>query len=534
MRIRLRVLGAGTLAWGVVWLGGAGEAWGDTYTAPGCTPWTVPPGVWNLTINATGAEGSNVPSGGSGGAGANLAETTPVTHGQTLYICVDIGGGAGGSGSSAGGSGGGASGVSAGPGLSSPLLIAAGGGGGGGAGLDAGNGGAAGSDAIGSLGGKAGGATAGGASGGNGGVTGTADQGGAGGNSSGSGSGGGGGGGGYYGGGGGGGGMLGGGGGGGGSNFCSVSGCTPTTGSGAPQVTLTYTVASPPTVTITTPANGATYPHNKAVDSNFTCSEGANGSGIASCTDQNGHPSGSAIDTSTTGSHTFTVTATSSDGLASTSTVTYNVAAPPGIWLPLPANGATFTQNQAVNSYFLCADGKGGPGLRSCVDENGHAAGAAIDTSTLGTHTFTVTATSADGQITSTTSSYTIIPEPTVSDVKSRRGIVTFNIALPAAGTVDAMVTTSFRSFALAADARSARFRRATFAADSPAPGTIVYGRADIHSQARTVAVAVAQSQAGKLLLRDHRRATVELFVDYTGTNGLPQTVAAVPLTITR
>jgi hypothetical protein len=125
---------------------------------------------------------------------------------------------------------------------------------------------------------------------------------------------------------------------------------------------------------------------------------------------------------------------------------------------------------------------------------------------------------------------------PTVSNVKSRHGIVTFNIDLPAAGTVDAMVSTNFRSYALAADARSASFGHAGLAADAlaPAVGTIVYGRADIHAPAGTVAVTVKQSQAGKLLLRDHRRATVQLFVDYTGTGGLPQTVATVTLTVRR
>ena len=222
-------------------------------------------------------------------------------------------------------------------------------------------------------------------------------------------------------------------------------------------------------------------------------------------------------------------------------TLTYTVAsaptpAPPGIWLPLPANGATFTLDQAVNSYFLCADGKGGPGLTSCVDQNGRTAGAPIDTSTLGTHTFTVTATSADGQTTSTTSTYIVIPLPTVSNVKKRHGIVTFDISLPAGGAVDAMATTSFRSFALAPGTRSARLRRFGLAADTltPALGTIVYGRADITAKAGMVPVIVKQSQAGKLLLRDHRRATIQLVVDYTGTNGVPQTVATIALTITR
>ncbi|HUE28854.1 MAG TPA: hypothetical protein VMP89_18920, partial [Solirubrobacteraceae bacterium] len=333
----------------------------------------------------------------------------------------------------------------------------------------------------------------------------------------------------------------GGGGGGGGADYCDtskVTACATPGTSTAASLTLTYTVASAPTTSITTPANGATYQLNHPVDSSFSCTEGANGSGVSSCADQNGHGSGAAIDTSSTGTHSFSVTATSGDGLTSTSTVTYKVAAPPVIWLPLPANGATFTINQAVDSYFLCADGNGGPGLNSCVDQNGRQRGAAIDTSTLGTHTFTVTATSADGTTASTTSTYTVIPLPTVSNVKQRHGVITFNVSLAAPGTIDAMASASFRSFALAADI--AHRARAASASSSVSPlqpprGSYVYARADVGaSHAGTVPVTVTQSQVGKLLLRDHRGTTVQLLVDYTGTSGLPQTVATVVLRVTR
>ena len=79
---------------------------------------------------------------------------------------------------------------------------------------------------------------------------------------------------------------------------------------------------------IATPVGGATYWLGQAVASSFTCSDGAGGPGIASCLDQSGRASGAAIDTSTTGSHTFTVTATSTDGRTGTATETYTVAAP--------------------------------------------------------------------------------------------------------------------------------------------------------------------------------------------------------------
>jgi hypothetical protein len=60
-----------------------------------------------------------------------------------------------------------------------------------------------------------------------------------------------------------------------------------------------------------------------------------------------------------------------------------------------PRSGATYTQGEAVGSSFSCSEGAGGPGIASCLDQNGHESGAAIDTSTAGT--MTVTAASSDG-----------------------------------------------------------------------------------------------------------------------------------------
>jgi hypothetical protein len=303
-----------------------------------------------------------------------------------------------------------------------------------------------------------------------------------------------------------------------------VSGCSSQTTTSATHVVLTYTVASSPSVSIQRPANGAVYPLNDVVSSSVSCSEGANGSGISSCADQNGRGSGGAIDTSTTGTHTFTVTATSSDGLASSSSVTYTVAAPPIIWAPRPANGGYYTLGQVANSGYLCADGAGGPGVASCLDQNGRSSGAAIDTSTLGQHTFTVTATSTDGQATSTSATYTVVPPPTVSRVKpGRRGVVALNVTVTAPGVVNVLETASFKSFALAADGLQ------------PPRGSFVFGRGAVAAaHPATLRVTVKLTQAGTLLLRDHRRATINLAVVYTASGGSPQTVATRALRVTR
>src|SRR5207302_1478795 len=163
---------------------------------------------------------------------------------------------------------------------------------------------------------------------------------------------------------------------------------------------------------------------------------GANGPGISSCTDQNGHGSGAMIDTSTPGTHTFTVTAQSGDGLSSSSSATYTVAAPPRVWLPLPSNGATYTVGQVVHSFF------------ACVDQNGQPSGAAVDTSTAGSHTFAVTATSQDGLTSMANVTYQVVPAPTVSNVRAHRGgLVTLQVTVYGPGALDAMSTASFRSF---------------------------------------------------------------------------------------
>ncbi len=312
----------------------------------------VPGGVTSIHVVAIGGKGGAATE-ATGGVGAKVVGDVSVTPGQTLYIEVgglgkDVGaGGAGGfnGGAAGAGGGGGASDVRTSPredGLSPDhrLIVAAGGGGGGGSGpTGAGaNGGAAGESGATSEGGNAGGGAGTELAGGPGGLgcgsTGSEGErgSGGGGGSSETGGPGGGGGGGYFGGGGGGGSCTAGsGGGGGGFSFVPLGGSLElASASAAPEILLTYTLV-PPTISIVSPANGATYTQGQVVNASFSCTP-PEGTTVEFCVGSVAN--GTAIDTSTLGSHTFEVEGEDKDGAEAEKSVSYTVVAPP------PAGGS--------------------------------------------------------------------------------------------------------------------------------------------------------------------------------------------------
>jgi hypothetical protein len=71
-----------------------------------------------------------------------------------------------------------------------------------------------------------------------------------------------------------------------------------------------------------------------------------------------------------------------------------------------PKEGDSFKLDQVVNASYKCADKASGSGLASCVGTVPN--GDPIDTSTLGDHTFTVTATDKAGNVTTTVNHYNV------------------------------------------------------------------------------------------------------------------------------
>ena len=231
------------------------------------------------------------------------------------------------------------------------------------------------------------------------------------------------------------------------------------------------------------------------------------------------------LDTSALGTHTYSVTATSGDGQTGTAMIRYTVAgpptaliaAPPTASITTPADGAVYTSEQAVVASYACADGANGPGITSCAGTVAN--GATIDTSRSGLHTFSVIATSGDGQVINKTISYGVLPSDNTFAVAririSAEGTIGFSVKLPGPGTIDTLATVWKDNFAHAAVILN------------PAPRRLVFARKHTSApRAGILKVTVRPNSRGRRLIRQHRyRVTLRLWVTYQPTAGSARSI---------
>lgn len=183
----------------------------------------------------------------------------------------------------------------------------------------------------------------------------------------------------------------------------------------ATETTVKYKVTSGPTVTVLSPTEGATYKKGQKVLADYFCEEGEGGPGLSSCTGT--VADGTAIETASTGEHTFQVTAQSKDGKSAKRTIKYHVVAPPTVLIETPAEGAVYSRGAIERAAYSCTEGEGGTGLRPGAEGCKGTVEVGRDIETLGAreHVFRVVARSKDGEVTEKTVRYDVDAPPVVS-----------------------------------------------------------------------------------------------------------------------
>jgi hypothetical protein len=260
-----------------------------------------------------------------------------------------------------------------------------------------------------------------------------------------------------------------------------------------------------------------------------TCSGVATTVGEVSIAGDGSVPRSSATPALSAGTYSLQV-AYAGDGSypsASSACESFTVLGPPSAQITAPADGATFDLEQTVQTSFSCVDAIHAPGLASCADSNGaNGTTGALDTSTAGTFTYSVKATSKDGQSATASIRYTVRPSNRfrVGGLHTHHdGRVTFKLTVPGPGAIDLLETAWLDNFAHAATLK-------------PAAGRFVFARKRVTAGGPgTITITVAPNARGKQLVARHRYAVViRLWVSFTPTSGIVRSQGLKGLHITR
>lgn len=152
-----------------------------------------------------------------------------------------------------------------------------------------------------------------------------------------------------------------------------TGGCGDKAGNSSPQIKATVSIdETPPAISITSPANGASYASGSIVNAAYTCADAL--SGVVTCVGTVGN--GSPINTSTPGTMAFAVTGTDVAGNTAAGIVSYTVvAAAPGYTLaPNPlAFGAQALKTSTPLTITLSATGAAAVPITSIAVSGGNA-----------------------------------------------------------------------------------------------------------------------------------------------------------------
>jgi hypothetical protein len=158
-----------------------------------------------------------------------------------------------------------------------------------------------------------------------------------------------------------------------------------------------------PQVELVSPAEGDGFYQGQLVQAAYGCLPGSLGWPVVTC--EGDVPLGEYLDTSSVGTHTFTVHAVDYAGAETFVTHAYTVfdVIPPTVTITTPAANAEYPAGAQLYVGYSCDDGPGGSGIVGCIGT--YPVGYPLPTDRLGTFTFTVDA--FDGALNHSTSTVT-------------------------------------------------------------------------------------------------------------------------------